>query len=122
MSDLSYYVGNAHWETMSRLAWQCPNGGFFSDEFQGTPGMHSGMTLWSNDNSFAMLKHGSQTMNPYIVGVPQRCPPIDPAIRCEANICTDRTLDPYGCTAGFIDYNSCNEKYPRGYKRGYQYQ
>jgi len=121
MSDLSYYVGNPQWNAFYRLAVKCPNGGHFSNEFQGTPGMHSGMFLWSNDTSFAMLKHGSQTPNPYIVGVPETCPSRDPSIRCITNQCTDITLNPVACTTPFSQYPGIQEKYPpKGYKRGWQ--
>ena len=113
MSDLSSYDGNQHWQAQYRLALKCPNHGFYSNEFIGTPGMHSPMFITANESYYIQMAHGTQTPNPYShVGIMGTCPPRNPSINPAISQCADRTVDPMACISQFLQYPTDSHKYP----------
>lgn len=103
MTSLNQYLENDHWRKMYLRSLESPNGGFYGQWQQGSPGMNSPIMLYSNEYSYLQMKHGSNNNIPYRGNLQNFSPKVTPQLRSAVTACTHQTLNPVGCMNAAIN-------------------
>jgi hypothetical protein len=102
MTTLDDYLQNEDWAKFYEYSFLPPNGGHYKRWVQGSPGMMSGMPLYSNEYSYLYMKHGSNNNIPYRGGVKRFSPSVTPALKQQVQECSFQTKNPAGCQMSAI--------------------
>ncbi len=100
MCDSQY--NDPHWGALASYSLGPANNGFYKDFQQSSPGMTTGMFIYSNPRSFTAMRHGHNCSLPYKGGIQDITPFAKKVanyryIQPQLSRCTQQTYQPHAC-------------------------
>ncbi len=95
--DRNLYLENPDWRRFVQYAEHPPNGGHYKRWVQGSVGMMEPQPLFSNEYSFAYLKHGQNKPVDYRGNIHNFSRYVTPELKQEVDRCNKETGNVVGC-------------------------